>query len=290
MGALLFSTAAELFGRLRVLRWLLVILALGSLASAYAPSYTIFVVLRFFQGIGLGGESPVLATYMNELCPAKIRGRLIFVLQSTFAAGNLIAAIAAMWPIPAYGWQVMFLVGACRSSSPLFCRAPCRSRRAGSRLTPALAKRTSSSRRLSNQYRPSIREAVCTAHHRDACVSQKGIVSHAIPGGNPYAGGLVDGVLRQSGDVRHSRVVAVVVSDRLSPAVEPRAAIRHVKHDRDSDRHIDRLFLIDWLGRKRTFALAFLGAAIPMLYLAFSGMHVPAGRAGDRCLRRSASR
>ncbi|WP_234775555.1 MFS transporter, partial [Paraburkholderia tropica] len=66
MGALLFSTAAELFGRLRVLRWLLVILALGSLASAYAPSYTIFVVLRFFQGIGLGGESPVLATYMNE--------------------------------------------------------------------------------------------------------------------------------------------------------------------------------------------------------------------------------
>ncbi|MFP3758768.1 MFS transporter, partial [Cupriavidus sp. SIMBA_020] len=84
--------------------WLLVLLALGSVASAYAPGYAVFIALRLFQGIGLGGESPVSATYMNEVCPARIRGRVIFVLQSTFALGNLVAAIAALWLIPAYGW------------------------------------------------------------------------------------------------------------------------------------------------------------------------------------------
>jgi putative MFS transporter len=36
------------------------------------------------------------------------------------------------------------------------------------------------------------------------------------------------------------------------------------------------IFVIDYLGRKKTFAIAFLGAAVPMLYLAFSGTHVPA--------------
>src|SRR5579862_6398358 len=51
IGALAFSAAAERYGRLRVLRWILVILALGSLASAYAPSYAVFIALRFFQGI-----------------------------------------------------------------------------------------------------------------------------------------------------------------------------------------------------------------------------------------------
>jgi putative MFS transporter len=112
VGAIGLSWLAERFGRLRVLRLALGIMSVLSLATAFAGGYMTFLVLRFIQGLGLGGEVPVAATLVNELTPARFRGRVISSLQSMFGAGILVTSIAAIWLIPHFGWQSMFVVGA----------------------------------------------------------------------------------------------------------------------------------------------------------------------------------
>lgn len=111
-GAIGLSWLAERFGRLLVLRLALGIMAVLSIATAFAGNYMTFLVLRLFQGLGLGGEVPVGVTLVNELTPARFRGRVTSSLQSMFGAGILVTSIAAIWLIPRFGWQSMFFVGA----------------------------------------------------------------------------------------------------------------------------------------------------------------------------------
>lgn len=111
-GAIALSWLSERFGRLRVLRWALGIMAVLSVAIGFAGNYVIFVILRLIQGLGLGGEVPVAATLVNELTPTRFRGRVTSSLQSMFAFGLLITSLAAIWLIPHFGWKSMFFVGA----------------------------------------------------------------------------------------------------------------------------------------------------------------------------------
>jgi putative MFS transporter len=279
IGALLFSAAAERFGRLRVLRWLLVILALGSLASAYAPSYAVFIGLRLFQGIGLGGESPVSATYMNELCPAKIRGRLIFVLQSTFAVGNLIAAIAAMWLIPTYGWQVMFLVGAL----PIVLAAILPRTAPESPRWLAINGRAAEANRIVETIEQSVPRdqyarlpAPCVVetpadHKKESfrALFQRGFAART----------LVVWLMACCGSLTTYGILVWLPSlYRTVYHLPLNLALRYGMLSMIATLigTLVGIFVIDRLGRKKTFAIAFLGAAIPMLYLAFAGTRVPA--------------
>jgi putative MFS transporter len=112
IGAIGLSWLAERYGRLLVLRLALGIMAVLSVATAFAGNYMTFLVLRLLQGLGLGGEVPVAVTLVNELTPARFRGRVTSSLQSMFGAGILVTSVAAIWLIPHFGWQSMFFVGA----------------------------------------------------------------------------------------------------------------------------------------------------------------------------------
>lgn len=112
IGAISFGRAAESFGRVRTLRWAIALLSVFTLLSGFTSGLVSFVLLRFVQGIGLGGETPVGAAYVNEICPARWRGRAVFGLQMIFAFGVMVTAIAALWIIPVLGWRAMFVIGA----------------------------------------------------------------------------------------------------------------------------------------------------------------------------------
>lgn len=112
IGAIAFGRAAETFGRMRTLRWAIALLSVFTLFSGLATGVVGFVLLRFVQGIGLGGETPVGAAYVNEICPARWRGRAVFGLQMIFAFGVMVTALAALWIIPVLGWRAMFVIGA----------------------------------------------------------------------------------------------------------------------------------------------------------------------------------
>lgn len=281
IGALLFSAAAERFGRLRVLRWLLVILALGSLASAYAPGYAVFIALRLFQGIGLGGESPVSATYMNELCPAKIRGRVIFVLQSTFAVGNLVAAVAALWLIPAYGWQVMFLVGAL----PIVLAAILPRMAPESPRWLAISGRADEAEHIVGTIEQSVPRDLYAllpaAQVTGIPVDQRKAPFRALFQRGFATRTLVVWLMACCGSLTTYGILVWLPSlYRTVYHLPLNVALRYgmVSMIATLIGTLVGVFVIDWLGRKKTFALAFLGAALPMLYLAFSGTHVPAAQ------------
>ncbi|MBN3756290.1 MFS transporter [Paraburkholderia sp. Tr-20389] len=281
IGALVFSAAAERFGRLRVLRWLLVILALGSLASAYAPSYAVFIALRFLQGIGLGGESPVSATYMNELCPAKIRGRVIFILQSTFAVGNLIAALAALWLIPAYGWQAMFVVGAL----PIVLAAILPRAAPESPRWLAINGRAEEADRI-----VATMEQAVPRDRYAALPALRAAGTQADPAKAPFRALFKRGFATRTLTVwlmaccgsltTYGILVWLPSLYRTVYHLPLQVALRYgmVSMIATLIGTLAGIFVIDWLGRKKTFALAFLGAALPMLYLAFSGTRVPAAQ------------
>src|SRR5208282_2673203 len=68
--------------------------------------------LRALFGIGMGGEWGVGASLVMEAAPPRWRGILSGILQSGYPIGNLLAAVAARFILPAWGWRPMFWIGA----------------------------------------------------------------------------------------------------------------------------------------------------------------------------------
>jgi MFS transporter, putative metabolite:H+ symporter len=90
---------------------ILIISAFG-LACAFAGSYAPLVAFRFFQGLGIGGEIPVAATYVNEIARTHGRGRFVLLYQVIYPVGFLAASLGSIWVVPHLGWQWMFIIGA----------------------------------------------------------------------------------------------------------------------------------------------------------------------------------
>ncbi|WFU41517.1 MFS transporter [Bradyrhizobium sp. CB82] len=111
-GAFFFSWLAQRYGRRPALTWTIWIVSIFSLACAVSWNYLSFLIFRLVQGTGLGGEVPVASTYINEVSQARIRGRMVVLLQTCFALGILICSLIAVWLVPHFGWQSIFLLGA----------------------------------------------------------------------------------------------------------------------------------------------------------------------------------
>lgn len=112
VGAIAFGWIAEKWGRRSSMLVTLLIFSLGALACAAATSYTMLFWLRFIQGIGLGGEIPLMAAYVNEFAHARNRGRFSVSIQVLFSIGLLAVALVGVYVVPHWGWQWMFIIGA----------------------------------------------------------------------------------------------------------------------------------------------------------------------------------
>ena len=111
VGALAFSWAAERYGRVPCAAAATAIYALMSLACASAWNFNSLLVCRFIQGIGVGGEMPVAATYISELSKARGRGRFFLLYEMIFPIGLMVTGQVGAVFVPLLGWQIMFLIG-----------------------------------------------------------------------------------------------------------------------------------------------------------------------------------
>jgi len=109
VGALLFGLLADRFGRRIPLMANVIYFSVIELACGFAPNFTVFFILRALFGIGMGGEWGVGASLAMEAAPTKWRGILSGILQSGYSIGYLLAAIAARFLLPVWGWRPMFL-------------------------------------------------------------------------------------------------------------------------------------------------------------------------------------
>lgn len=111
-GALFFGWLAERIGRTKAVAYAMALDGIMSLCCAYfAGNFVQLALFRTIQGCGLGGEVPVAAAYINELCHAQGRGRFVMIYESVFGLGILGAALCGVVLVPWLGWQSMFVIG-----------------------------------------------------------------------------------------------------------------------------------------------------------------------------------
>ena len=106
-GAVLFGWLADRTGRVATIRYTIAIYAFLSLVCAFSWSYSSLLVFRVLQGLGLGGEVPVAAAYINELAQSKTRGRFFLIYEQTYSAGRLCAALLGVWVVTHLGWRAI---------------------------------------------------------------------------------------------------------------------------------------------------------------------------------------
>jgi MFS transporter, SHS family, lactate transporter len=112
VGAFLFGLLADRFGRRPTLMVDIIAYSIFELATAFAPSFKMFFIMRACFGIAMGGEWGVGAALAFETLPAEGRGFFSGLLQEGYVIGNLLAALAYGTLFPHIGWRGMFVVGA----------------------------------------------------------------------------------------------------------------------------------------------------------------------------------
>jgi MFS transporter, putative metabolite:H+ symporter len=124
IGASVGGLLADRFGRRSVFAVTLLVYGLATGASALVGGLVALLVLRFVVGLGLGAELPVASTYVSEFAPARIRGRLIVLLEAFWAVGWTAAALIGYLVIPASadGWRWAFALGAIPAAYALVVR------------------------------------------------------------------------------------------------------------------------------------------------------------------------
>ena len=122
VGALLFGLLSDRYGRRIPLMANVIYFSIIELACGFAPNFTVFLILRALFGIGMGGEWGVGASLAMEAAPTKWRGIMSGILQSGYSIGYLLAAIAARFLLPVWGWRPMFWIGALPALLALYIR------------------------------------------------------------------------------------------------------------------------------------------------------------------------
>jgi MFS family permease len=118
LGALFFGQLTDRFGRKKLFLLTLAVYTVATVLTAFAPSAWWYFGARFLTGAGIGGEYAAINSAIDELIPAKYRGRVDVAINGSFwvgAAGGSLLTIPLLDPTmvdPAWGWRIAFGLGA----------------------------------------------------------------------------------------------------------------------------------------------------------------------------------
>jgi MFS transporter, MHS family, alpha-ketoglutarate permease len=128
IGAWVMGIYGDKHGRKAGLTLSVIMMAVGSLMIAFAPTYAqvgvaapvMLVVARMIQGLSVGGEYGSSATYLSEMAPADRRGFWSSFQYATLSGGQLLAILTALVlqatiseaQLGDWGWRIPFVIGA----------------------------------------------------------------------------------------------------------------------------------------------------------------------------------
>ncbi|MFN2478449.1 MAG: MFS transporter [Pseudonocardiaceae bacterium] len=123
VGALIFGRWADSVGRRLPLMVDVGFYSLVGFLCAFAPNFTVLLVLRLLYGIGMGGEWGLGAALAMEKIPAEKRGLFSGLLQEGYSVGYLLAAVAFLVINPVFGWRGLFAFSLLPALVALYVRA-----------------------------------------------------------------------------------------------------------------------------------------------------------------------
>src|SRR5438874_7081235 len=123
VGAFIFGILGDKFGRRIPLMADIIFYSVMELLTAFAPNFTVFLILRALFGIGMGGEWGLGASLAMESLPTQARGLFSGILQQGYAAGYLLAALVYWIVFPHFGWRGLFIAGALPAFLVIYIRA-----------------------------------------------------------------------------------------------------------------------------------------------------------------------
>jgi MFS family permease len=117
-GALVFGHLTDRLGRKRLFLVTLGLYLAATAASGFAPSFAVFVVFRLLAGAGIGGEYSAINSAIDELVPARLRGRIDLAINGSYWIGVALGAGMTLVILDpaivsiALGWRLAFGLGA----------------------------------------------------------------------------------------------------------------------------------------------------------------------------------
>lgn len=118
LGALFFGQLTDVLGRKKLFIWTLVLYLAATVATAFSFSPWFFMLCRFLTGAGIGGEYAAINSAIDELIPARVRGRVDLIINGSYwlgsAAGSALALVLLNTAIFSadIGWRIAFGLGA----------------------------------------------------------------------------------------------------------------------------------------------------------------------------------
>jgi MFS family permease len=117
VGALFFGRLSDRLGRRKLFIATLALYLIANGLTAFSFDLWIFLVFRFFAGMGIGGEYAAINSAIDELIPARHRGHTDLAINGTYWLGAMIAAASQfvllnpdILPLD-LGWRIGFLIG-----------------------------------------------------------------------------------------------------------------------------------------------------------------------------------
>ena len=92
--------------------WTVIGFSVLTLLCAFAPNPTIFAMLRFLAGLGLGGVLPTALALINEYARRGRGGSSTTTMMTGYHVGAVITALLGILVIERFGWHWMFIIGA----------------------------------------------------------------------------------------------------------------------------------------------------------------------------------
>jgi len=127
-GALLFGYLTDRFGRRNLFMVTLGVYLAATAATALSWDFASFALFRFLTGAGIGGEYAAINSAIQELVPARFRGRTDLAINGSFWVGAALGALGAVTLLqpgllpPDWGWRAAFGIGAVLGLGILFLR------------------------------------------------------------------------------------------------------------------------------------------------------------------------
>ncbi len=117
-GALIFGYATDRLGRKRLFFLTLGLYLLATAATAFSWNFWSFCLFRSLTGSGIGGEYAAINSAIDELIPARVRGHVDLVINSTFWIGAFLGSLGSVVVLhlksvpPTLSWRFVFGIGA----------------------------------------------------------------------------------------------------------------------------------------------------------------------------------